>query len=208
MVKPKIPPKSALISRELDLFSIEENADFDAFLKAQNAESELAIELHQKLLAGTKHELHGKPVESALSPKRIAEFLAEISFITNKKLVTTVRTRLKSLGIAPLSGRRGRRKGRIADFLYLAYFEKARQIIEQKCVFSRRKELQAKYGPVWNTRFKKLLESEGWTTNQIDVLTISKTPRSGAIQMTALACKVTYAAVARACRRHSKAAKK
>jgi hypothetical protein len=207
VAKPKIPRKLFILGQELDIGSLEEDADWQTFVSAANAETEFTADLHQRLLTGAESELGGRQLEP-LSPKRVAEFLTWIASSKNKELANRLKDRLATLGITRASPRQGRPKGRKADLRYLAYFDKVRDIFRQKGVFSRRKDLQIKYGPMWNARFLKELEAEGWTADEISVITTLKSPRAAAIQMAASAFKVTYEAVDRACRRRPKAAKK
>lgn len=78
---------------------IEEEADWAALVEMAVAETNLAKELHKRLLAGAENELYDKKLEPALSPKRVAQFLASVSYAQKNKLAKTIKWGLHSLGI-------------------------------------------------------------------------------------------------------------
>lgn len=174
----------------------------------QSPQSILAREIYKKLLLGAVNALRKKQFKPALAPYKVAQLLAWLAHCKKSRLPWAVEVGLDWLGISRVSRTRGRPLGRKADLEYVAFVRAALGLINENRVWERKKEARQRYRFNWYGHLQKGLEREGWSQEFFDLLVNSKTPRALAIHLAARHLRVSYDAVARACRRAAKAAKK
>jgi hypothetical protein len=208
VTKSKNPPHGVLpkVTRELE--SPEEIEDWQTFVDEARAQDNLAAVLHLKLLNGAKNEFSNGQLEPALSPKRVAEFLAWLSYSDSAGLTATVTSGLRGLGIERQAPKPGRPKGRKTQDLYVHYIEQTMRETEQDDVFSLKRSFRKRYRGDWSERFRKRLERDKWSIQEISWLLVSNKPLSFAMREAADHFHVSFAAIERSWRRARESAKR
>jgi hypothetical protein len=146
-------------------------------------------------------------LEPILSLQRVAKFLAAISTSRKAELAETVKLGLQSLGIE--YSRRGRPKGRKAEFLYAEWVNVLEKAIEQTGAFDAKSRIRKHSGNKWRFEFERYLDRQKWPKDYYHLLCASRaTPRTIAVKIASEILSLTEDRIYRACLRSSKPVKK
>jgi len=168
---------------------------------SRTGQGKLAADILSKLLKGVSNTPLAQDREGALTPVKVAEFLAWIACCEEESdLPWAVKTGLKWLGIERQKKKRGRPEGRHSDYEYRVEFEKWCAMIDRTGVLQLKKSMKKDVLRTGGTRLRSLLRERGWREEEVDVLIRQKTRRSMAIQLTANDAKTLYDTVQKAIR--------
>jgi hypothetical protein len=190
--------------RELE--SIEEHLDYLSELRGLLRGSNLATDLHNKLLAAASKNPPTNDSKDMLSLERVAEFLTAVSMSEKAVLAKTVKSGLQSLGIE--RPKPGRPKGRRTETLYFEYVEALQRAIEQTGVFAKKTEMKRTCGARWQPQLRQFLERGKWPVDSIHLVITSTTTRVLAIHIASQRFGRSYDRIARACRRTTNTVRK
>jgi hypothetical protein len=174
----------------------------DPYLRKQVLNSKLfrlAREIDDKLHLGSGSEVN---------PSKIGQFLAWIASCDPKDLPWAVSLGLHWLGVDRITRKPGRPKGRKTPNKYLLFVSEAQQIIEERGLWVKKKQMRQQYRSDWQKKLRRDLKQDGWPDEIATWLSAARTPRSLAIYMVSGHLGVSYDAVVKGIQRASHPPKK